>query len=231
MSSDSFSFKQFAIRQDRCAMKVGVDGTLLGAWAQCAVGNSPRILDIGTGTGLIALMMAQRFPTAMVTAIDIDGEAVGQAAENATASPFARQIKVWQCPVQEFVASEPFDAITCNPPFFEQSLQCPDQRRTTSRHTTTLSFIELMRAAQRLLTAEGELSLIIPCDALGRMEEAAAMVGLFARRQCAVKTTPTKLPKRMLLSYGKKPPQCPVDTEEVVVGSDEYKAITQDFYL
>ena len=108
-------------------MKVGTDGTLLGAWALASAGPC-RVLDVGTGTGLIALMMAQRYPEAQVIAIDIDEKAVFQAQENVLASPFADRIQVLEADVQTFEDSEKFDSIVCNPPFFEDSLVCPDSR-------------------------------------------------------------------------------------------------------
>ena len=120
MPNDSFRFKQFLVRQDLCAMKVGTDGTLLGAWAR----GGERILDVGTGTGLIALMMAQRFPQARVTGIDIDEAAVRQSVINVGSSPFAQRITILQQACQAMQGT--FDAIVSNPPYFEQSLECPD---------------------------------------------------------------------------------------------------------
>ena len=110
-----FKFKQFEIHQDRCAMKVGTDGVLLGAWAP----GGKRILDVGSGTGLISLMMAQRFPEAQVLGIDMDGEACEEAAENVAASPFAGSVHVSHCPLQDFLSSQPYDAIVSNPPFHQ----------------------------------------------------------------------------------------------------------------
>ena len=131
--------------QDKCGMKVGTDGVLLGAWA---LGGS-RVLDIGTGTGLVALMMAQRFPQSVVDAIDIDEEACRQAAENVAASPFAGSVHVGHCPLQDFLSSQPYDAIVSNPPFFVDSLNNPDVRRPLPRHTDTLPFAALLAGARR----------------------------------------------------------------------------------
>ena len=138
MSNDYFQFRQFRIRQQRCAMKVGTDGTLLGAWAQMLMARG-RILDIGTGTGLIALMMAQRFPDASVVGIDIDSEAVAQAQENVEESPFAQRITIRQADVLQFDDEGKFDAIVCNPPYFVNALTCPDQQRTTARKAIHMS--------------------------------------------------------------------------------------------
>ena len=198
MSNSYFEFKRFTIRQERCAMKVGTDGTLLGAWAEIPLGlGIPRILDLGTGTGLIALMMAQRYPEAEITGIDIDPEAVAQAQENVAASPFASRITIIQSDACDFEA-EPFDAIVVNPPYFVDALACPDDQRTTARHAVSLSYAALMDSAWRLLQDEGTLSVVIPADCRSQMESEARLRGFFLSRRCWVKTTPKKAPKRCL---------------------------------
>lgn len=250
-----FRFQQFTIRQDRCAMKVGTDGTLLGAWASLpsplpkererlnAQPSSPPteggrgetfILDVGTGTGLIALMMAQRFPEAQVTGIDIDADAVSQAQENVAASPFADRITILQSDFSKlssssYILRNSFSAIVCNPPFFTQSLRCPDGRRTTARHDETLSYRTLTDGARHLLSDNGELSVIIPVDQRKRMDNEAALAGLFCSRICLVRTSPHKDPKRCLLAYRKHPAH--QQTGELTLGSVEYKELTNDFYL
>lgn len=229
-----FQFKQFIIQQKLCAMKVGTDGVLLGAWAQ----GGRRILDAGTGTGVIALMMAQRYPEAQVTAIDIDEGAVHQAQENVSQSPFAGRVKVLRESVQEFDGVNGFngrdgfyayDAIVSNPPFFIDSLAAPDEQRNMARHTQTLTYTELMQAAYRLLSDDGELSVVVPFDYRKRMEDEACFVGFFPSRVCAVKTTERKPAKRYLLAFRKRP--CPCKKEQLTIGSEHYQALTQDFYL
>ena len=235
MSKDSFEFRQFTIHQDRCAMKVGTDGTLLGAWASTGVADG-RILDVGTGTGLIALMMAQRFPRCQVTAIDIDEAAVSQAQQNVGESPFSDRIHVLQADVTTFNDTDGFDAIVSNPPYFHQSLECPDDRRTLARHTSSLSYNRLMEAAWRLLRNDGVLSLIIPDDCRARLEAEACLKGFFLTRLCAVRTTPKKDPKRYLMEFRKSPID-ELDKQEGVieispcVRSEWYQSLTQDFYL
>ena len=130
MSNNYFSFKQFTVRHDRCAMKVGTDGVLLGAWTNFDTCQS--VLDVGTGSGLIALMAAQRNNSAEITAIEIDSEAAQQAKENAENSPFKERVSVFNVSLQEFAAKrhEMFDAIVSNPPFFTKSLLPPDTKRT-----------------------------------------------------------------------------------------------------
>lgn len=142
-------------------MKVGTDGVLLGAWAGVRPSDR-RILDVGTGTGLIALMMAQRAPEALITGVDV--EEVSQARENAAASPWGGRVAFVQCPVQEFAPDERFDLIVSNPPFFVDSLTCPDEGRTTARHAVRLPFDQLRDAVVRLLAAEGRFAVILPTD-------------------------------------------------------------------
>ena len=218
-----FQFKQFTIEQELCAMKVGTDGVLLGAWAK----GGPRILDIGTGTGIIALMMAQRYPEAQVTAIDIDEGAVRQAEQNVSKSPFLGRISVLQQAVQEHLGE--YESIVSNPPFFIDSLQAPDEQRNLARHTATLSYAELMKAAYRLLADNGEFSVVIPFDYRRRMEDEAVFVGFFPSRVCGVKTTERKPVKRYLLAFRKHP--CPCHKEQLTLGSEDYQALTSAFYL
>ena len=194
-----FQFKQFTICQDLCAMKVGTDGVLLGAWAN----GGKRILDAGTGTGIIALMMAQRYPNAVVTAIDIDEGAVKQAQQNVVQSPFSQQITVLHNTLQEHQGE--YDAIISNPPFFIDSL------------------------AWRLLSDEGELSVVVPFDYRKRMEDEAIFVGFFPSKVCAVKTTERKPAKRYLLSFKKHPCRC--EQEQLTIGSEMYQELTKEFYL
>lgn len=230
MSNNYFQFKRFVVRQERCAMKVGTDGTLLGAWAR----GGQRVLDIGTGTGLIALMMAQRCPDAQVTAVDIDADAVRQARENVAESPFAERITVVEGDIISHFSPH-FDAIVCNPPYFNDSLTCPDEQRTTARHTTTLTYRELMAAVARLLSDDGEFSVVIPFDCKARLEAEAALAGLSKTRECSIRTTPRKAPRRFLLAFRKHP--VAVETTEGVLEtepgqrSDWYHALTNDFYL
>ena len=231
MPNDYFQFKRFTVRHDRCAMKVGTDGTLLGAWAS----GGRRILDIGTGTGLIALMMAQRFAEAELTGIDIDSQACQQARENVEASPFSDRIDIREGDVRLFSADRPYDAIVSNPPFFVRSLECPDEQRTQARHATSLSYSALMQSAWRLLADDGCFSLVVPADCKSLLEGEAVLTGFFKQRECAVKTTPRKLPRRYLLSFGKHSKELE-RSEGIIetspnVRSEWYQQLTKDFYL
>lgn len=214
-------------------MKVGTDGVLLGAWAHG--GNS--ILDIGTGTGLIALMMAQRYAEARLTAVEIDHEAAVQASENVAASPFSDRVDIVETAVQSLNTDETFDAIVSNPPFFTDSLKNPDTQRATARHADTLTYRELFAAVKRMLAEDGEFSAVIPADCLTRFTAEAYLAGLATSRRCALRTTPRKQPKRYLVAF------CHADcrretetTEECLMNADGsrsawYKQLTNTFYL
>ena len=178
-------------------MKVGTDGVLLGAWAAVRP-QDRRMLDIGTGTGLIALMLAQRAPEAHVTGVDIDD--VGQARENAAASPWSGRVAFAQCPVQEFETPEPFDLIVSNPPFFVDSLTCPDRGRTAARHAVHLPFGDLRDAVLRLLAPGGRFAVILPTAEAERF--LAVCAGRLALvRRTDVRTTPRRPAKRALMEF------------------------------
>ena len=228
-------------------MKVGTDGVLLGAWAN----GGSRVLDVGTGTGVIALMLAQRYPAAHVTAIDIDEGAVRQATENVAQSPFSDRVEVVQASVQHYNGGcsatlskegrstfnvqrstfnvQRYDAIVCNPPFFSDSLQAPDRQRNIARHAETLTYAELMQHAWRLLSDDGELSVVVPFDYRKRMEDEATFVGFFPNRVCAVRTVPGKAARRYLLAFRKHP--CERQFDVMTIGDERYRSLTGDFYL
>lgn len=257
----NFRFKQFEIEQDRCAMKVGTDGVLLGAWAQ----GGRRILDIGSGTGLISLMMAQRFPEAEVVGIDMDADACGQARENVMASPFRDRVEIECCRLQDFggaseaaeasgtaevlkadggasetaeglKAAGVFDAIVSNPPFFVDSLKNPDSKRTMARHTDSLPFRDLFAGVKRLLSDDGVFSAIVPVEVVEQFVAESCILGFYLIRKCGVKTVERKQPKRFMLSFAKhriSPYEEHVETMMDSHGnrSEWYRKITEEFYL
>lgn len=227
-----FTFKQFHVDHDLCAMKVGTDGTLLGAWA--ADGHDyARILDVGCGSGLISLIMAQRCPNGHITAIDMDKGAVRQTRINADNSPWGTRITTQNERMQDHIPAEPYDHIVCNPPFFAQSLKCPDEKRTAARHADSLSLHELMSHAKRLLTHQGIISIIIPANLKGEADTASALTGMYCVRQTWIKTTPSKQPKRVMMGYSPSYSTCNLDhtPETMVIGDDYYHIITDDLYL
>lgn len=229
--SSGFTFKRFTVSHGKCAMKVGTDGVLLGAWAR----GGRRILDVGTGSGLVALMMAQRFEEAEVTAIDIEPGACIQACENVAASPFAGRISVVEAALQGFEGSE-YDAIVCNPPFYAGTLKSKTAARTMARSAETLPFTDLFASAARLLSADGVFSVVIPSSCRSVFDAEATVAGLFPLRICALRTLARKPVSRYLLAYGKRPADMVEEAEHSLNNDDMsrsewYAGLTKDFYL
>ena len=227
-----FRFKQFSVEQDDVAMKVGTDGVLLGAWAECD--GARRILDIGTGTGVIALQMAQRNPTAQVQAVEIDETAAHRARANFDNSPWAERLEVAQTAVQEFSPTEKFDLIISNPPYFIDSLLPPDAKRSTARHTHDLTFEELDRAVCRLLAENGKFALILPVT---EFEKYLSLTQLHLVRRCDVCPIEGGAAKRVMGEFAKQKPT-EIAHENIAIErgqrgdyTDEYCALTKDFYL
>ncbi|MCD7848911.1 MAG: methyltransferase [Parabacteroides sp.] len=236
MPNPYFQFKQFTIRHDKCAMKVGTDGVLLGAWA--ATEGCDRILGIGTGTGLIALMLAQR-SKAVIDAIDIDAGACLQAEENAEASPFAGRIRVIHSGLADFASTAAcqYDLIVSNPPYFADSLKCPDRQRSTARHTDTLPLDALLHDGRKLLAPGGRLALILPYDRKEHLMDCIRKENLFPSREISVIPVPGAQPKRILIELTAEMPASPVSTGELTIEIErhrytgEYIDLTKDFYL
>ncbi|MBQ8455259.1 MAG: methyltransferase [Bacteroidaceae bacterium] len=232
MSNDFFRFKQFSIRHDRCAMKVGTDGVLLGAWG-CVEGH--RILDVGTGTGLIALMAAQRNSEAEVLGIEIDEEAALQAQENIAESPFCNRVCCINQDVLTFCPAQPFDAILCNPPFFTEDTSPDDKRRALARSGKSLPFALLVPKVASLLSSAGIFSVIIPHQVFTEFTALCLAEGLHLMRRLSVQTTATKPPRRVLMSFMKQN----VDSKDetlILMNSDgtrslAYEELTKEFYL
>ena len=232
MSNDYFRFKQFCIHHDRCAMKVGTDGVLLGAWG-CVEGR--RILDIGTGTGLIALMAAQRNPEAKVWGIDVDEEAVFQARENIAESPFCSRMECILQDVLTFETEELFDAILCNPPFFTEDTLPDDKSRALARNNKNLPFPLLIKKVADLLAEDGVFSLVVPSGLVQEIVGLCLENGLHLVRRCQVHTTAQKPPRRTLLAFSRQNMKC---DEQVLCLMDkdgsrspQYQELTKDFYL
>lgn len=233
MSNPYFQFKQFTVYQDRCAMKVGTDGVLLGAWAD--VSSAHSILDIGTGTGLIALMVAQR-SEACVTALEIDVEASKQALENVERSPWNDKIKVLNLSLQEYDSQMKYDHIISNPPYFNQSLKSPKEGRTTARHTDTLSYDDLLKGVARLLEERGTFSVILPSSEKECFVTLAEQYHLHPVRITEVLPTPVSTPKRFMAEFTFQVVECQQTSLTIESAgrhqySDEYKQLTEQFYL
>jgi tRNA1Val (adenine37-N6)-methyltransferase len=195
-----FQFKQFTIWQENAAMKVGTDGVLLGAWA--SVENVNSILDIGTGTGLIALMLAQRSNTSIV-AIDNEPSACSDARLNSAGSPWSSRIEVEEKSLQDYSAEtrQHFDCVVCNPPFFSNSLKPDNAKRSTARHNDGLPFDVLLECVSRILQPAGHFSIILPIGAETEIRRLAADFRLFPARITRVKPKPSVEPARVLLEF------------------------------
>ncbi|MCQ2137311.1 MAG: methyltransferase [Bacteroidales bacterium] len=227
----SFDFKQFSVINERSAQKVGTDAVLLGAWAGAPAGAA-RVLDAGTGTGVIALMMAQRCPQAQITGIDIDSPSVEEATLNFASSPWHDRLSAQLCRLQDWTGE--VDMIISNPPFFINSLKAPDDRRAAARHTDSLTHRDIIAAALQCLSPHGSLAVIYPADEAQAFVGEALASGLFPVRICHVSTKASAAPKRFMmeLSRTKKEPLI----EELIMSdgpdyTEQYKALTRDFYL
>lgn len=235
MSNIFFKFKQFTIFQDQCAMKVGTDGVLLGAWTN--VDNCHQILDIGTGTGLIALMLSQRNPKAIIDAIDIDKQCFVQAQQNVAYSIFADRVNVQNISFQEFLqhADKKYDLIVSNPPYFQNALKSPSQSRTHARHTDSLSFLEIISQGVSLLTKNGRIALILPHEFKQALLDHASILNLFANRITNVFPMPQKPAKRLLIELSRDKVKFGEDHLTIELArhqySDAFKELTQGFYL
>lgn len=233
MPNPYFQFKQFTVWHDKCAMKVGTDGVLLGAWTN--ISNANSVLDIGTGTGLVALMIAQRCASEIL-ALEIDENAVSQAIENKERSPWKERISVQHSDFKTFSCDKRFDLIVSNPPYFSDSLLSPDAKRSTARHTNGLSYYELVEGVSSLLSPKGEFSLIIPADTIDKIKEIAAVYNLYPIRQTNVLSKPDSMPKRTLVTFSFSNFIC-TETNELVIElsrhqySKEYISLTKDYYL
>ena len=235
MSNPYFSFKQFTVYHHLCAMKVGIDGVLLGAWA--AVEDANSILDIGTGSGLIALMLAQR-SDAQIVAIDIDADAILQTYQNINDSPWHNRIQSKEISLQQFSneVDKTFDLIVSNPPYFVNSTNTPTLSRTTARHTNSLSHEELISNAKLLLKPTGRICLILPVDEGLKCVDFALSIGLYCTRQVTVYPKPEAVAKRLLLEFSlqsspKIESELTIESNERHQYSAEFSELAKEFYL
>ena len=232
-----FSFKQFSVEQDLCAMKIGTDGVLLGAWTP--IENNPfSILDIGTGTGIIALMLAQRSSANQIDALEIDEKAYEQAADNFENSPWNDRLFCFHAGLDEFVEEpeDEYDLIVCNPPFYTEDYKTNNEQRDLARFADAMPFEELIEAAALLLSENGIFSVIIPFKEEEKFLALAKEFELYPIKITRVKGTPITEIKRSLLAFGRNENlNFPVD--ELVIETarhiytPEYITLTKDFYL
>ena len=240
MGNDFFRFKQFVVRQEGASMKVGVDSVLLGAWAE--TDHVSRILDVGAGTGLLALMMAQRYPEALIDAVEIDQEACQQAVENLENSVWNSRLRVICADFADFVEDCTFryDMIISNPPYFTASLKPHDKKRNIARHNDSLPHNLLLSGSAKLLTPDGVLAIILPPAETKTFIDVAATYHLFIKRMLHIQTVPSKPVCRMLIELSKTTAQfyetwsenklC-IEKADRSDYTDAYKQLTKDFYL
>ena len=215
-------------------MKVGTDGVLLGAWADVAEDRS--ILDVGTGSGIIAIMAAQRNATAHITALDIDADAVAQAQTNILATPWHNRIACKHFDIKAFASDAKFDHIISNPPYFVEKTHSPNAQRSLARSAESLPFRVLVESAERLLNEGGKLSVVLPTESalLFRYE---AFERLWLSRLCSVVTVEGDAPKRTLMEFVRTSEPLMPRCEELVIQqrdgsySPKYRELTKDFYL
>ncbi|WP_158728577.1 MULTISPECIES: tRNA1(Val) (adenine(37)-N6)-methyltransferase [unclassified Flavobacterium] len=232
-----FQFKQFAVEQDRCAMKIGTDGVLLGAWAP--ISNNPfSILDIGAGTGIIALMLAQRSNAEQIDALEIDEDAYEQATDNFENSPWSDRLFCYHAGLDEFVEEpeDEYDVIVSNPPFYTEDYKTENEQRDIARFADAMPFEELIEAADLLLSENGIFSVIIPYKEEESFLAIANEYELYPLKITRLKGTPTTEIKRTLLAFSrKKTIHFPI--EELIIETarhvytSEYIDLTREFYL
>ncbi|NQY68699.1 MAG: methyltransferase [Flavobacteriales bacterium] len=232
-----FAFKEFTVHHDRCAMKVGTDGVLIGAWAK--LDNPLRVLDIGAGTGLVSLMMAQRHPKVVIDAVEIDEDAFNQCKENFDRSKWKGRLQVFHAPFQEFykASQSQYDLIISNPPFFTGGVESLDEKRNLARISNSLSFNVLANGAGKLLVKEGRLALIIPVECedeiIGKMKND----GLIVNRITRVRGREGVPLKRCLIEFEKSEEDLPIYANELIIEksrhdyTSDYIKLTKSFYL
>lgn len=240
----TFRFRQFDVSNKLSAMKIGTDAVLLGAWAfetSCFAGRPTlRALDIGCGTGVLSLMLAQRFTGLSVLGIDIDVDAATEAAANFSRSPWAGRLEAFQTDFREFATSgeaATYDMIISNPPFFTGGAEAPDDARRIARHQKSLGLHDLMDGAARVLAPEGILAVVLPADKADEARTEARFARLEPTRECIVATTPRKPPRRILMEFRHSDKATAAQRENLLIHtpeggfSDRYSRLVEPFYL
>jgi tRNA1Val (adenine37-N6)-methyltransferase len=236
MHNNYFEFKHFKVHQDKCAMKVGTDGVLLGAWVRAR--GPLRILDIGTGTGLIALMLAQK-TTGLIDAVELDQDAYNQASENFSASKWSDRIKCYYQSIQEYTqgCEVKYDLVVSNPPFFNSGTQSSDIKRANARHESKLTIAELVEMAASLLSEKGNFAIILPFELRKTLITQMSINGLWLLREARIRPLPDEGYVRIMFELGRQMPgECLL--EEIVIEegarhnySKSFINYTKDFYL
>ena len=231
-----FQFKKFTVQQDKCAMKIGTDGVLLGAW--CPIENHPfSVLDIGAGTGILSLMIAQRSNAEQIDAIEIDENAFEQCVENFEASPWGDRLFCFHAGLDEFMdePEDEYDIIISNPPFYTEDFKTENEQRDLARFADAMPFEDLVEAANLLLSENGIFSVIIPYKEEENFVALAKEWDLFPYKITRVKGTPITEIKRSLLAFSRMKKK--VEIDELIIETarlqytEDYISLTKDFYL
>lgn len=235
MSNQYFQFKQFRIEQDKCAMKVSTDACIQGAWTPINNGVQ-RMLDIGTGTGLLSLMLAQRNAQMHIDAVELDAQAAAQAKGNTALSPWAQQINVIHIDVKEYQARQQYDLIICNPPFFQNSLLGESDKRNTARHTISFSYGDLLDCCEKSLSANGYASILMPYNEYDNWQKLLQNRGLHIVETLLIQPRKDVAINRAISIVGRKEQvttkeQVLIIYEQQGVYTEAFKQLLAPFYL
>jgi tRNA1Val (adenine37-N6)-methyltransferase len=239
MPNDFFRFKQFTIHQQYCAMKVCTDACLFGAWTASTIttGKLPAsyILDIGAGTGLLSLMLAQQLNSSIIHAVEIDAAAAKEAGENFVASPWGEQLYIFNTAIQSFSQAQQYDFIITNPPFFQNDLASPNAQRNVALHSHQLSLEELITAIQTYLSAHGHFAVLLPYHRTQSFEALAQHAGFYLLQKSLVQQTPKHAPFRSMLLFGREQKTCEQTTiiikETLGNYTEGFIRLLKDYYL
>jgi len=232
MTTEPFRFRQFEVFHDQCAMKVGTDAVLLGAWANVSGANA--ILDIGTGSGVVALMTAQRNQKALIDAVEIDEKSWLQCEENFKNSPWPERLTAFHSDIKNFQTKIKYNVVISNPPFFSDSLLSGDEVKDKARHSVSLTLKELAEVSAALLNENGRMCFILPADQETEIKNLAAVYGFYAERICSLRYNPDKPVKRVLIEFvrdaGKAVEQILCIRNSKNEFTAEFAALTENFY-
>jgi tRNA1Val (adenine37-N6)-methyltransferase len=230
MPNTYFRFRQFTVHQEKTAMKVCTDACLFGAWIAHEIGNEKieKVLDIGAGTGLLSLMIAQG-NGAQIDAVEIDDHAYAQAVENLAASPWSGRMRVHHCAIQEFEPGYHYDLVISNPPFYEQSLRSPDSKKNLAMHSTRLDAIELFAVTKRLMAKGGRMALLIPYNRVDAIERIIKDNALYVEKKVLVKQTEKHSPFRCM--YMLRDVFSGFEERKITVRDEEFSELLKGYYL
>ena len=229
-----FRFKSFSIKQEQSAMKVGTDGVLLGVWTMPS-SYPHQILDIGTGTGLVAIMLAQRFTRSQIHAIDIEQASAEEAQFNAQSSPWSERLNIVHCALQDYNPSNKYDLIVSNPPYFRNTTQSQDQARANARNNDSLNLEYLVEKSYELINENGELSFIVPSNEFETIQSIAEKFNFYINKLCWVRGNHQSPIKRLLIALSKNKEI--LEEKNLTIENsrhnytEDYKNLCQDFYL